>query len=52
VARVYKHKKMEKQLTSLFTDIYKEKFVKVIVVPELRTLDYCLLKKKEFKGKV
>jgi hypothetical protein len=36
----------------LFKQVYGENFVEVNVVPEMRSLDYCLLKKKEFKSKI
>jgi len=42
--RRYKIHKTQEMLNEVFRTIYDDKLVKVTVVPELRTLDYMILK--------
>ena len=43
-----KYQSAVNKLTFIFKEIYKDKLIKVNIMPELRTLDYFLLKKKEY----
>lgn len=42
----------ERHLNDVFKEVFGERLVKVNAVPELRTLDYFLLKKKEYSQKL
>jgi hypothetical protein len=51
--RKFKIHKTQELLNDIFRTIYDENLiVKVTIVPELWTLDYCLLKKKEYNLKL
>ena len=50
--RKYKVHKTQALLNDLFRTVYDERLVKVTIVPELRSLDYIMLKQKEYKLKM
>lgn len=50
--RKYKVHKTQELLNDLFRTIFDERLVKVTVVPELRSLDYIMLKEKEYRLKM
>jgi len=52
ISRKFKIHKTDDILSDLFRTIYDDKLVKVIVVPDLRSLDYMDLKAKELRLKI